>query len=146
MTSSRRIGLLAAIAGLATVLAVVVMRRPGDETVAPTPAFIVAGTPATIYEAILPEIRDRIARDTKIVRIDSGSGAIVMRFSAYLADHSVRLVEVDLEPGAPSPSTSVSVQSRRFSFLPGSARDAQDAMLEGSLAELIRRRASTPPP
>ncbi len=105
------------------------------------PSFVVPGTPAAVYDAILPEIRDRIARDTKIVRVDSGNGAIMMRFSAYLEDHSVRLVEVGLS-GAPSEpaTTSVTVLSRRFSFLPGRARDAQDATLESSLAGLIVRR------
>lgn len=112
-----------------------------------TPPFTVPGAPAAVYDAILPEIRDRIARDTKIVRIDSGSGAIVMRFSAYLEDHSVRLVEVGLSGAPAEPAmTSVTVLSRRFSFLPGRSRDAQDATLESSLAGLIVRRTRPPEP
>lgn len=139
--TARRIGLLAVIAALAAVLLVFVTRRShGDAPPLPAP-FPVPGTPAVVYDAVLPEIRDRIARETKIVRIDSGSGAITMRFTAYLEDHSVRLVEVELAPAAPG-ATAVTLASRPFSFLPGKARDHQDAALESSLAGLIRRRTA----
>jgi len=109
-----------------------------------TPAVVVPGTPAAVYDAILPEIRERIARETKIVRIDSGNGSIVMRFSAHLEDRTVRLVEVGLAPTPPD-TTTVSAHSQRFTFLPGRARDAQDATLEGSLMRLVERRTRPSP-
>jgi len=141
--SRRTISASAALACLAAALLFTACSR----SVAPpaTPSFTVPGAPSAVYDAILPEIRDRIARDTKIVRIDSGSGALVMRFSAYLEDHSVRLVEVGLSGAPADPAmTSVAVLSHRFSFLPGRSRDTQDATLESSLAGLIVRRTSPP--
>lgn len=127
---------LAAVAG-AIVLAIG-WRRTGD---APpqSAAFSVPEAPAVVYDAILPEIRDRVARDTKIVRVDE-PGGLEMRFTAYLEDHSVRLVEIRLS--ASGTECVVSVNSRRFSFLPGRRRDTLDATLEASLGALIRRRTA----
>jgi hypothetical protein len=136
MNKNLTIGVLLIVATVAYFLVPSLMRS-GDAPAA-APAFTVPAAPSAVYDAILPEIRERIARDTKIVRIDSGNGAIVMRFSAYLEDHSVRLVEIALAPQAPT-ATSVTIDSRRFSFLPGRSRDAQDASLETSLAALVKR-------
>lgn len=133
--------------GAAALVAVATLASACSRPDAPasTPPFTVPGAPVAVYDAILPEIRDRIARETKIVRIDSGSGAVTMRFSAYLEDHSVRLFEVCLTT-ASTESTTVTVVSKRFSFLPGRSRDAQDATLETSLAALIVRRTRPPDP
>lgn len=127
-----------------TALLLAACSRP--DAPAATPPFTVPGTPSAVYDAILPEIRDRIARDTKIVRIDS-STSVTMRFTAYLEDHSVRLVNVELAAGPPE-TTTATIQSKRFSFLPRSSRDPADAALEGSLAALIVRHTSPahPPP
>ncbi len=131
---------LIAIAG-AIYLATTWMRSGAEP--ARSEAFTVPGPPAAVYDAILPEIRDRIARETRIVRMDE-PGAIEMRFTAQLEDHSVRLVGIRLS--ASSHGSLVVVNSRRFSFLPGRARDAQDAALEGSLNALIRRHTEPDPP
>jgi hypothetical protein len=139
MSRNLTIGVLLIVAAAAFYV-VSAMTRRGDAPPA-TASFNVPALPAAVYDAILPEIRERIARDTKIVRIDSGNGAIVMRFSAYLEDHSVRLVEVGLAP-APPETTTVTVVSGRFSFLPGRSRDSQDAALEASLAALVRRHTT----
>lgn len=129
---------LALAAVVAALYLVPMLARWGDGPAPPASVPItVPGAPAAVYEAILPEIRDRVARDTKIVRVDGAAG-IDARFSAYLEDHSVRLVEIQLAP-APEAATCVSITSRRFSFVPGRQRDAQDAALEASLGQLIRR-------
>lgn len=142
MKASRQIGIGVVLVGLAVALYLATSWRGSGEAPDRAEAFVVPGAPSAVYEAILPEMRDRVARETKIVRVD-GPGVIEVRFSAYLEDHTVRLVQLRLEE-APAASTRVSIESRRFSFVPGRPRDAQDAALEHSLAGLIRRHTEGP--
>lgn len=142
MTSSAAVRRLRAVVLIATALLIAGCSRTDAPPI--TPAFIVPGTPADVYAAILPEVRERIARETKIVRDDGHDGVITLRFTAHLEDHSVRLVEVRLAPRDGAAPTSVTVESRRFSFLAGRSRDTHDATLEASIGTLIARR-TTPP-
>lgn len=144
MNSPLKLLLLAiGVAGLGLVAAFMIRRVPSPAAVTPE-RVLVAGTPSSVSEAIVPEIRDRIAQETKLVRVDRRDG-VTLRFSVYLEDHSVRLVEIDLAGEAPD-ACSVSILSRRFSFLPGGARDHQDLTLEASLRELVRRATAPKPP
>ena len=130
-------------AALAAAAYLLIIGRSGGQAPPAAAAFRLPGTPSAIYDAILPEIRDRIARDTRIVRVDQGQGAITMRFSAHLEDGSVRLVQIDLAAATPHDASEITILSRRFSFLPGRNRDPVDATLERSLEQRIRALTAT---
>jgi hypothetical protein len=110
--------------------------RAGSD-IGASPTVIVPGTPAAVYERVLPDVKKRTSDGTKVIRMDD-SGTITMRFSVAAGDRSVRLIEVVLRE-ADARQTSVFIRSKRFSFVPGSSRDETDLALENELLECFKK-------
>jgi hypothetical protein len=106
------------------------------EVVPACPALLVSGSPSAVYDRVLPAITARLRSGTKVVRTDD-PGVVLMRFSVFANNRSVRLVDVVLKKNGIS-STEVVIHAKKFSFILTAARDEVDLSVERTILELFK--------